>query len=267
MNTIIFSSATIQSWIFSIFLSIIIPLCFLWYLKRKTEAKIVSFFSGVGFSLLFSFILAVIVNILLLQTVGLKSIFGSSDHPIYSAFYGFITAGLMAFLASYIGIKYAMKNRLDKDNVLLFGLGKGCFESIMSVGTISITNLIAAAFINSMGSDEYFKKLGLSASELDQTKTSFQALADTPNYIFIMNATYYLLILCAHIGISLLIFKAITDHNCRRNLPLALFLQTVSFVPLYLSNLPALDGSLLLLCIDFIFTFGLLYVAYQSYKK
>ena len=72
METIVFSSSLIQSWIFSIFLCVVAPLCFLWYIKKKTEAKIRSFFVGIAFSLLFSFILSVFVNIVLLVRFALS---------------------------------------------------------------------------------------------------------------------------------------------------------------------------------------------------
>lgn len=267
MSTIVFPSATIQSWIFSIFLCMVVPLCYLWYIKKKTNAKAVSFFAGLAFSLLFSFILGILINIILLQMLGLGFLFGSANHPVYSALYGSVTAGLMAFFGSFVGLKYAMKNRLDKDNALLFGLGKGSFECIMNVGAVSITNLIAAAFINSIGSNEYFKKLNLPAEDLAKTHASFNTLAATPSYIFIINATYYLLLLCAHIALTLLIYRAKEKEQNKHFLPIVLVLQIASYLPLYLTNLPGLQDSLVLLSIDFVFTFCVIYLTYWLFQK
>ena len=267
MSAIVFSSATIQSWVFCLFLCVVAPLCFLWYLKKKTGAKVGSFFVGIAFSLLFSFIAGVFLNIIILQVFGLGFLFGSANHPVYSALYGAVTAGLLACIGSYVGLKYAMNNRTGKDNALLFGLGKGGFECIMNSGTVTITNLIAAVFINSIGSNEYLKKLNLSAAELEKTHSSFAALAAIPGYTFIINSTYYLLILCVHASLALLIYQALKKAEDKHFILIAFILQIISYIPLYLTNLPWLQNSLVLLSIAFLYTFGVVYFAYQLYQK
>lgn len=267
METIVFSSSLIQSWIFSIFLCVVAPLCFLWYIKKKNEAKIRSFFVGIAFSLLFSFILSVFVNIVLLQFFGLAPFFADQNHPVYSAVYGAVIAGLMAFLGSYIGLKFAMKNYPDKDNYLVFGLGKGAFECIMNGGSVYITNLIAAIFINSIGSNEYFKKLNLPAKELERSHSAFASLAATPGYTFILNATYLVLLLCVQTALAILIHKALTDVKSRYFLVVSLVLQILSYVPLYLSTFPQLQSSIILLSVSVVYTFAVVYFAYRQYHK
>lgn len=278
MNTIIFSGSTIQSWIFSIFLCVVAPLCFLWYFKKKTGAKVSSFLAGIAFSLLFSFIGGVFLNILVLRLFSLGFLFASADHPVYAALYGSVSAGLMACIGSYVGLKYAMKNRQGQDNAFLFGLGKGGFECFMNGATIYITNLIAAIFINSLGSEEYFKKLSLGAEELAQARSSFTELAAIPGYTYIIHATYLLLILCVHVATTLLIYQyalSAQDKSSNKSkkaeytyyIPLALVLQILGYIPFYLTNLPALQNSLVLLSINFVYTFAVVFFAYKLYHQ
>ena len=141
MNTIIFSGATINSWIFCIFLCVIAPLCFLWFFKKKTGAKITSFLIGIGFSLLFSFIIYTVLNIILLQIFGLGFLFRSDNHPVFTFLYDIIIAGLMAFAGCLLGLKHMIKKHPDKNNALLFGLGMGSFECMMNCGAVYITNI------------------------------------------------------------------------------------------------------------------------------
>lgn len=265
MSAIVFPAAIIQAWVFCVFLCVVAPLCYLWYVKKKTGAKISSFFVGIAFSLLFSFIVGVFFQIILLQILGLGSLFASANHPVYSAIFGAVTAGLMACVGNYVGLKYAMKNRPGKNNALLFGLGNGGFISIMNGGTVYITNIIAAVLINSIGSTEYFNKLNLTKTELTQTHASFAALVATPAHTFIINATYYLLILCVHVSLAIFIYQALNNSADRHYIPIALVLQIVSYIPLYLTNVPPLQNSLVLLALTFLYTFGIVYYTYQFY--
>lgn len=267
MNTITFSGATINAWIFSIFLCVVAPLCFLWYFKKRTGAKVISFLIGVAFSLLFSFIVYIIVNIIFLQVLGLAFLFRSDNHPVFTILYDAVTAGLMAYTGCFVGLKYAMKKHPNQDNALLFGLGMGGFECTMNCGTVYITNIIAALFINSIGSDEYFSKLKLSTAELEKTYSSFATLASTPSHTYIINATYFLLLLCVHTALAVLLYQALKKPEAKHLLPLALILQILSYVPIYLANIPSLQNSMILLTGAFIFTFAVSLISYRLYQR
>ncbi len=270
MNTIIFSGATINSWIFSIFLCVITPLCFLWFFKKKTGAKITSFLIGIGFSLLFSFIIYTVLNIILLQIFGLGFLFRSDNHPVFTFLYDIIIAGLMAFAGCLLGLKHMIKKHPDKNNALLFGLGMGSFECMMNCGAVYITNIIAAVFINSIGSNEYFSKLNLSAAELKQTYSSFALLASTPAHTYIIQATYFLLLLCVHTALAIMLYPALQkteNQKAKHLLPLVAVLQILGYVPIYLANIPSLQNSMILLTGAFIFTFILSLLSYQLYQK
>ena len=267
MNPIVFSSSSIQSWIFSIFLCIVVPLCFFWYFKKKNTIKGSSFLVGMAFSLLFTFILAVCLNTLILQTFGFTFLFEPDKHPVYAAIYGSVTAGIMASLGSYVGLKYAMKSRPGKENALVFGLGQGGMECILNGGAVYITNLIAAIFINSIGSEEYFKKLNLSPEDLKRTHSEFSQLANTPGYTYIISATYYLLSLCVHIAIAVFLYQAIKKGKSIVHLLIAVLIQTLSYAPMYVTSLFQLQSSLILLSIDFLYTFIIIFCFYQMYQK
>ena len=170
MNQIVFSAGFVQANIFCSLLCILLPILFVWYQKRKKGVRPGAFFIGAAFCLLFSYVAATIVNVLIFSIPGLLSFFSAKNHPVYSALFGAFSLGILSTIGAFIGLKYAMKKRPGKENALIFGVGMGGFESILNGATVYITNIIAALLINSIGSTEYFKKLALIGEELAETQ-------------------------------------------------------------------------------------------------
>lgn len=262
---IVFSGSYIQSNLFSAFLCILLPIGFLWYYKRKTSVQIGPFFIGAAFSLLFSYLVTYIGNILILSVTGLGEFLNAQNHPVYSAVYGAVSIGLISTLGSFVGLKYAMKTRSGRENALVFGLGMGGFECILNGGTVNITNIIAAVLINSVGSQEYFNKIGLSGKELADTQALFATQADTPGYFFLMDATYLILSLILSAATAILIYCGINEDGRRYLFPLAIVLRILGYIPVYLTNIPAWQSSALLFGIAIVYTFAVAFLAYQVY--
>lgn len=267
MNHIVFSGSSIQGIIFSIFLTIFVPIAYLWYYKKKKEIKISSFFIGIAFSLLFSFIGATLLNTLILGVLGAGTFLSANVHPVYSSLYAAFSAGLMAGLGSYIGLKYAMKNRSGMDNAVTFGVGKGALECILNGGTIYITNLIAALLINAVGSEEYFKKLGLQGKELAETRQLFAQQAAIPAFSYLMDATYLLIALCLHVSLTVLIAHAIHNIQSHYLVVFAIFLHVLGYVPMYLSKQNEFQNSILLLSISVVYAFIVCVISYRLYRS
>lgn len=266
MNNIVFSSSSIQGIIFSTFLTILVPIGYLWYYKKKTGAKVSSFFVGIAFSLLFSFIGTSLLNTIVLSVLGAGTFLNAHVHPIYSSLYASFSAGLMAAVGSYVGLKYAMKTRTGMNNAVVFGLGKGGLECILSGGTIYITNLIAALLINSIGSEEYFKKLGLQGKELAETRTLFAEQAAIPAFSYIMDATYLLIALCLHVALTVFIVHAIRDAKSKYFFPLAIVLHILGYIPMYISKQNGFQNSIIVLTIAVIYTFAVCMLSYRLYQ-
>ena len=194
MNQIVFSAGFVQANIFCSLLCILLPILFVWYQKRKNGVKPGAFFIGAAFCLLFSYVAATIVNVLIFSIPWLLSFFSTKNHPVYSALFGAFSLGILSTIGAFIGL-----------NALIFGVGMGGFESILNGATVYITNIIAALLINSIGSTEYFKKLALKGEELAQTQKLFTEQAATPSSSFFMDATYVILSLVLYAAIAILV--------------------------------------------------------------
>lgn len=263
---IVFSGSFIQANMFSAFLCIVLPILFLWYYKRKTGVKISAFFIGAAFCLLFTYLVTYILNILVLSVSGLGGFLSSKNHPVYSAIYGSCSIGLVSTIGSLIGLKYAMKTRPGRENALVFGVGMGGFESILNGGTVYITNIIAALLINSVGSAEYFKKLGLTGKELTETQSLFASQADTPASFFLMDATYMILSLILYGAIALFVCRAISKKETGF-IPAAIILHILGYVPMYLTHIEAFKNSVVLFGIATVYTFVVAFLAYRIYHS
>ena len=87
MNQIVFSAGFVQANIFCSLLCILLPILFVWYQKRKNGVKPGAFFIGAAFCLLFSYVAATIVNVLIFSIPWLLSFFSTKNHPVYSALF------------------------------------------------------------------------------------------------------------------------------------------------------------------------------------
>ena len=120
MNQIVFSAGFVQANIFCSLLCILLPILFVWYQKRKKGVRPGAFFIGAAFCLLFSYVAATIVNVLIFSIPGLLSFFSAKNHPVYSALFGAFSLGILSTIGAFIGLKYAMKKRPGKENALIF---------------------------------------------------------------------------------------------------------------------------------------------------
>ena len=103
MNQIVFSAGFVQANIFCSLLCILLPILFVWYQKRKNGVKPGAFFIGAAFCLLFSYVAATIVNVLIFSIPGLLSFFSAKNHPVYSALFGAFSLGILSTIGAFIG--------------------------------------------------------------------------------------------------------------------------------------------------------------------
>lgn len=266
MNQIVFSAGFVQANIFCSLLCILLPILFVWYQKRKNGVKPGAFFIGAAFCLLFSYVAAIIVNVLIVSTPGLLSFFSAKNHPVYSALFGAFSLGILSTIGAFVGLKYAMKKRPGKENALIFGVGMGGFESIFNGATIYITYIITALLNNSVGTTEYFKKLAYKGNELEQKHEAFAKLAATPSYSFFMDATYVILSLVLYAAIAILVEYAISTGEKQWTV-IAIVLHVAGYVPIYLQNIDIYKSSMTLFVIATVFTFAIALFAYQIYHR
>ncbi len=135
---------TIISVIITCLMSILLPIAFLLYWKKKHNAKVLPFFIGA-----LVFIVAVLLLESILNSIIIKA-FGESlqSNYILYALYGGVVAGLFEEGSRYIVMKYIMKKSLNKENAIMYGVGHGGAESILTIGLTYLSNLLFIILIN-----------------------------------------------------------------------------------------------------------------------
>lgn len=218
-----------------------IPFILLAYMKTKTGASITSFLKGMLFYALFSFGLSGLLNILLLGGLSLSSFLNRSIHPVYYALYGAILAGVVEEAGKYVGLKYMMKKTPTKQNALLFGLGHGGFEALAYGSSLFMGNFVLALMVNSLGVDEYFKKLDITGDKLIEQKNNLATLMAIPTSEYVAYGFERILCLALQISLTILVFIAVNNEKLKSMLPIAILLHIIAYIPSYLNNVEILN--------------------------
>lgn len=249
LTAVKFPGSTLTTMIVTALLCTAIPFLFLAYYHMKTNAKISSFFIGMGYYALFYFVAQGLLNVFLFQICHLRDSFNMSTRPVWYALYGAFAAGGFGSLGKIIGLRYAMKKRTGKENGLVFGAGYGAFETIAFGSSMVMGNIVLAFMVNSMGMEEYITKLGLTGQELAEFQAGLSELAAVPSIQYASQGTQQILTLFFQTSLAILLYLAI--HGEKRSLyyPLSILLEILYYVPVYLSRAGLFKNSLLSLAL------------------
>ncbi len=234
-----------------------VPFIFLGYYHIKTNAKISSFFIGMGFYALFYFGAEGVVNTILFRFCNLGVVLDRSIHPVWYAIYGAVIAGIFEELGKYIGLRFAMKKREGKQNAFLYGVGHGGFEAIAFGSSLFMGNIVLAFMVNSLGMDAYLAKLSLSGNELAEYKSAIQQLIAVTLGEHLCQGLERVLAMVLQVSLTILVYTALKNKKSKYWFPLATIIHSIAYLPIYLAqvqilspiqNLMILSGITVLTC-------------------
>lgn len=163
-------AASVAGMIFSLILSIGLPIGLLIYLRNRTGARISAFLIGGATFFLSAMVLEQLLHAAVLAAAG-NALTGNIW--LY-ALYGGLAAGLFEETGRYVAMKFCMKKQLTRQSALMYGAGHGGIEAVLILGLASINNLSAVALVNSGGFESFLSSL--SAEESDALIQAFSAL-------------------------------------------------------------------------------------------
>ena len=203
------STASIIAMVFTLLICIVIPVaaCIIAVLKWKGKVKISSFFIGAATFILFAMILERILHAVVLGTTGTLL----TDKIWLYAIYGGLAAGLFEETGRFLAMKFCMKNTLNRENTILYGIGHGGIEAILIVGLTYVNNLIYSLLINSGSLTSL-----LSAYDAATQQTVLQQLTilgTTPSYLFYMAGMERINAMLLHVVLSYLIYLAVKSRK------------------------------------------------------
>ncbi|ADQ07987.1 protein of unknown function UCP033101 [Caldicellulosiruptor hydrothermalis 108] len=188
-------------------------------------------YSGVLKSILIGalifFVSQVVLRIPILQILSKQSYFVefSKHYIVYSLFLG-LTAGIFEEVGRYVGFRGFLKDRLNYQNGLAYGIGHGGIESILLVGIAYINNIVYSFLINS-GSLDILLKGKVSPEVIKSIKS---ALIETPASTFLLAGFERVFTMAIQIALSLLVLVAVKRKRLCY-LAFAILLHTIIDAP------------------------------------
>ena len=177
--------------------------------RVKLKARISSFFIGAGTYLLFAMLLEQLLHVLVIQFCGLNA----QSRPWLYYVYAALAAAVFEETGRLIAMKFWMKKWLDFPNALMYGIGHGGVEAILIGGLSGISNLVSMLMINSGAMQNTLA--ALPAESANQTVSQLSALWTTPAPLFFVSGIERISAIILHIGLSLLIYRAVKSGKCR----------------------------------------------------
>ena len=197
------STASIIGMLFTLLVSVGLPIILMILLRIKTRARISTFFIGCGIFIGFALILEQILHKIVLTAAG--SILQSNIF-LYGL-YGGLAAALFEEAGRFIAMKFCMKKSLDKGNALMYGVGHGGVEAFLVVGLTSINNLLISIMINSGAIQLTMSQLEPSLQET--TYEQLKALWQLPAYQFYLGGVERILAIILQICLSVFVYQAV----------------------------------------------------------
>lgn len=196
------SAASFIGMIFSMLVSIGLPIVLGIIVYKKTHAKVSSCFIGAGVFVVFALILEQIMHVIVLA---INPAFQSQT--VLFGLYGALAAALFEETGRFVAMKFFMKKNLNRGNALMYGVGHGGVEAILLVGLTYINNLVIAIMINAGGIQLTMDQMEPSLQEV--TYQQMQAFWQTPAYQFYMAGVERISAVVLQICLSVMIYKCV----------------------------------------------------------
>lgn len=211
MNTVMewgtVSTASLIGMIFSLLLSFALPIILLLLVKIKLKANLTSFVIGCAVFIVFALVLESLMHSVVLTATGTLL----TDNIILYGLYGGLAAALFEETGRLIAMNFFMKESLNKQNSLMYGIGHGGIEAILLVGMTYVSNLLSAFMINSGALQA---SMELVDAEFQQTTfEQIKVLWELPPWQFYMAGVERLIALILQISLSVLVYKAASTKS------------------------------------------------------
>ena len=252
------STLSMAGMLFSLIVSVAVPIVLCIFLRWKKRASLSSFLTGCGVFVLFAMTLEQVLHAIVFQVAGEALM----NNNVLYALYGALAAALFEETGRFLAMKHFMKNQLDRKNALMYGVGHGGAEAILLVGMSYINNLVTSSMINS-GQIEAV----ISALPKEQQEVNLQSISllwTTPSYQFFASGLERLIALTLQIALSVFVYKAV-KYGQNKFLLMAMgihfFTDFVAVLATKYVPIMAVEGILLVM------TVVVAYLAYRLYKE
>ena len=198
------STATILFVVFSLFVSLILPvlLLILFAARNKKQGIVSAWLLGAsGF-----FVTQILIRLPILTALQSQSWFlaFARNHLFLYAFGLAFTAGLFE-LAGRFAVAKCLRKNLTYKRSLAAGLGHGGIEAMILIGMTYVNNLIYIAMINSGAFDMVLAQTSAMGVDVSQLELIREQLLNTAPALFLLGGFERILAMIAHAAMSMVI--------------------------------------------------------------
>ena len=211
MNTVMewgtVSTASLIGMVISLIISLGLPIALLILTCKKLKAKMTSFIIGCAVFVVFALVLESLLHSVVLTATGTLL----TGNIILYGLYGGLAAALFEETGRLIAMKFFMKESLNKQNSVMYGIGHGGIEAILLVGLTYISNLMTALMINSGA-----MQASMELVDANLQQTTFQQLKvlwELPSWQFYIAGIERLIAITLQISLSVLVYKAVSAKS------------------------------------------------------
>lgn len=197
------SQESLTGMLFTTIISFVLPIALVVFVKVKLKAKVSTFFIGCVSFVFFAMFLESLFHGLVLKMTGDTF----TEQKILYAIYAGLTAAIFEEIGRYVVMKYWMKNTLDRQNAIMYGVGHGGVEAITIIGFSYLSNYVVSRMINA---GQLEKSLSaMDATLREETIQSLSPLWEIPGYQFYVAGVERISAIILQIALSYLVYKAI----------------------------------------------------------
>lgn len=223
-------TGTVAGIVFSLCVSIGLPLLLIVLVHKKTHASASMFFIGAAAFFIFAMTLEQILHSIVFNLFGEAL---SGNIWLYGLYGGF-AAGLFEEAGRYIAMQRFMKRRLNLPNALMYGVGHGGIEAMLILGLTSVNNLVNIFMINSGGIESTLNLMDETTRAMAVEQLS--ALWTLPSYQFFLGGVERIFAIAIQIALSVIVYIAVKQGK-KSYLLLAFALHMfVDFISVVLAN-------------------------------
>lgn len=198
------SPVAIAGMVFSLVIAVGLPIALCVIVKKKLGAALSSVLTGAAVFAVFVLGLESVMHRFVLQSAAGAAITGNVW--LY-ALYGGVAAAVFEELGRFVAMKWCMKNTLNRENAVMYGVGHGGLEAMFLIGSAYISNLAASAMINSGALAAQLS--ALDAATAEATLTQLAPLWETAPGAFFLGGVERISAIALHICLSYLVYRAV----------------------------------------------------------
>ncbi|WP_195262624.1 MULTISPECIES: YhfC family intramembrane metalloprotease [unclassified Clostridium] len=202
------SSLSIVFMVFSLLVSVIVPIGGIIFLKRKYNVSLKTFFIGAAAFFIFAQILEAPIHSYFLKLNSTTSGFLLST-PIAYMLYGGLMAGIFEETARFLCFKFIIKDR-DVMSGVTYGLGHGGMEAILIGAISSINSLVYSNLINKGGFQSIMEGLSVPKEVISATYDQF---VNSSSIMWAMPGIERIFAMVIHISLSIIVLYAVKERK------------------------------------------------------